>query len=257
MSDSTLTVECAAHGSCIATFVCTHLSVGVGCGFNHPDDPDDPYPDSWCDACDALYMREGDWTEAATAFADVTLLCSGCWVAARSRNAPNEWTEGLSAPTTESEREGLVERCCAEAQRRNDHSDAATSFLAFPRWDFDASAKTLTFSGPDDELVADVEVIGSFTERSNTWLWGWANHTLDPYLVGQVARLETFGFVRGWEALTTSEQRPSSLEEAWHFAALATVLTEGEALYRAPMEDHLHTFLLIRRFRDRTLSPTA
>ena len=35
-------IECAAHGSSQGAFVCQHLTVGSGLGFNQGFDPDDP-----------------------------------------------------------------------------------------------------------------------------------------------------------------------------------------------------------------------
>jgi hypothetical protein len=71
--------RCSGHGASFRTYVCTHLFHGTDQGFHAADDPGNPRPDAWCDRCDAVLLREGDWTEAAEAFADVTLACGTCY----------------------------------------------------------------------------------------------------------------------------------------------------------------------------------
>ena len=49
-------------------------------------DTDEERPHAWCDACDAVLMREGEWNEVSEAHAQVTMVCSGCYDRARARN---------------------------------------------------------------------------------------------------------------------------------------------------------------------------
>ena len=87
MSDQSHTVICHVHGTSYATFVCQHLHFGQGLGFIQADDtPADPHPDAWCDTCDALLREEGGWTVRLRDFADLTLLCAGCYDEVRERN---------------------------------------------------------------------------------------------------------------------------------------------------------------------------
>ncbi len=95
---SSKTVECSIHGERSPTFVCHHLLKGEGEGFNvgyDPDEPDALYPDAWCDACEEVVDREGEWNDRSEAFADIRLLCSGCYCETRERN----WKEDEGAVT--------------------------------------------------------------------------------------------------------------------------------------------------------------
>lgn len=88
MSDLTHLVLCHAHGMSHATFVCRHLQFGYGIGFHAADDdPADPRPDAWCDHCAALLAQEGGWTERLREFADLTVICAGCYDEVKERNA--------------------------------------------------------------------------------------------------------------------------------------------------------------------------
>lgn len=89
MSNDDHKVECGVHGTSSATFICRHLSEGEKLGFNvgfDPDIPDDLYPDAWCDQCDAVLEQEGEWNDTSKAFADIKLVCAGCYCAIREKN---------------------------------------------------------------------------------------------------------------------------------------------------------------------------
>lgn len=72
-------VRCSAHGASFAAYVCTHLFHGEDQGFHTADDPDNPRPDAWCDRCEAVLAREGEWNERAEAFAEIHRTCGTCY----------------------------------------------------------------------------------------------------------------------------------------------------------------------------------
>ena len=87
MSDSRATVECEEHGFSDETYVCQHLAKGNAIGFNSREpSPDNPRPDAWCDACEEIRARFGDWTEDAEILTKIVLLCGGCYDVAKHRN---------------------------------------------------------------------------------------------------------------------------------------------------------------------------
>jgi len=82
------TIQCATHGECRQTFVCTHLTgETVGLGFNR-DEPDNenPFPDAWCDNCELIRAAHGDWNDQTESLIKIVLLCSGCYERACIRN---------------------------------------------------------------------------------------------------------------------------------------------------------------------------
>ena len=86
MGDPEKRLECRDHGEAYATFVCQHIAVGTGQGFNYGN-LEDPRPDAWCDACDLVLMAcGGEWNDSSEALAGVTMICSECYDRARLRN---------------------------------------------------------------------------------------------------------------------------------------------------------------------------
>lgn len=94
MTEETRMLHCGSHGLKRATFVCQHLTKGYGQGFfwgYSEDEPDDPFPDAWCAACDEqLEKHGGEWNDENEAFAGITMICADCYLAARLRNQPEE-----------------------------------------------------------------------------------------------------------------------------------------------------------------------
>lgn len=82
MASDAAPVHCRAHGPSFPCYLCGHLASGEGKGFHTGEDPGNPRPDAWCDACEAVLEREGEWNERSEAHADVTLVCGGCYDAA-------------------------------------------------------------------------------------------------------------------------------------------------------------------------------
>ena len=88
MSDKSKRVDCRSHGTSYATFVCQHLVRGRGLGFFCADDPNDPQPDAWCSECETIRSAEGEWNDTSESFANITLLCAGCYEVIKRRNQP-------------------------------------------------------------------------------------------------------------------------------------------------------------------------
>jgi hypothetical protein len=89
MSDG---AQCDEHGDQEETFVCSHLAASLKSlepvGFFYESLP---RGDAWCSACEEVRIAEGgdsgDWNERSEAFAQITLLCGGCYDKVREINS--------------------------------------------------------------------------------------------------------------------------------------------------------------------------
>lgn len=85
------TLDCAEHGPQEITFACRHLlkslSTKKRVGFFNSSEP---RGDAWCNACDAVRIREGgksgDWNERSEAFAGIKIVCGQCYDRIRKLN---------------------------------------------------------------------------------------------------------------------------------------------------------------------------
>jgi len=250
-------VTCGAHGETPATFTCQHVAGGIACGFHASgDDPEDAWPDAWCDACDErVRSAGGEWTEAAEHLAEVGLLCTQCYDAARARNRHvPELARGVAVQLTDAEAVSLVRHAVDDAQARQAASNQRHGWLDLEHWAFDDDARTLTFSGAGRAtLVADVQLIGSYSTKTGSFQWAW--ETLEPRApMAEVAsQLRMFGQVRGLTRLTTPNW-PAEEVDGWEMASLASYLYGGEGTYRAPF-GHQYWFMMLTGFRSPPPSP--
>ena len=251
MSDGRKRVECDRHGQTPAAFVCQHLLGGVACGYHGSDEDEaDPWPDAWCDLCEATFQRDGEWTDANEP--KINLLCTGCYEEARERN------ERLLPPlhpgqlaVTEHELQALAQEAFSRCDLRQEQvKQLWPAFSEAERWFYDDESRTIRFFDDPAKvfLVADVTIVGSLSTRSNTWLWSWGNEQYGPRDIGHMGRLRVFGEVRGIERF---HQPLWSAEEvdAWEVTQIAAELLGAEAIYRMPL-DHLFVFLLLDNFRE-------
>lgn len=89
MADQRELVSCGMHGVRPAAFVCRHvlesLRTGSRVGFHTPDGAEDD-DQAWCDACEQVRARKGEWNDRSEAYADIQLICIDCFQQARKLN---------------------------------------------------------------------------------------------------------------------------------------------------------------------------
>jgi hypothetical protein len=250
MSDPSEQILCERHGKATptpVTFVCRHIHDGCGCGFHDCGDEGDEWPDAWCDKCEAILERMGEWTDEM-ASRDLTVLCTGCYEEARSKNRriPAGVEPGQLATDEEAYRR-LVAAAHRDCNDRQARAFARWQFDAKGRWHYDGSALWFFDVGDTSAVTAEVEIVGSFSTRSNTWMWAWGNEEYSAHARAKVLPVQVFGEVRGIEKLTSADWA-ADLVDAWEVTQIAAVLLDAEAIYRAPM-NHLLVFMLLRGLR--------
>jgi hypothetical protein len=116
------------------------------------------------------------------------------------------------------------------------------------RWAYNLETLTLTMSDPArPTLVADLQLVGSYSTESNTFQWEWETAGDCAPEAEAVARLRAFGEVRGIAKLTIPNFACEE-DEGWAMTSLAAYLIGAESVYRAP-SDHLRIFMLLANWR--------
>lgn len=231
-------VDCEAHGPGDPTHVCRHLREGVACGF-HPVEGGD-LPTAWCDLCATSAPDERRYER----------VCPQCFDEARTRNEtiPIPIPPGTTALGDEGFR-ALLDHASARTRDRQVEAQRRFDLGGYERWgaDYDAALFTLG-SGPHTGIVAELQIVGTFSKQSDSWLWSWGNEAFGERLVHRIARLRAFGEVRGIPRL--SERYHDAVEEVdgWELTSLARYLLAGDAVYRAPM-DHRLVFMVLFNLR--------
>ena len=128
----------------------------------------------------------------------------------------------------------LLNECVAEVDGKNQKLADEYGLGSFERWDIDQEIGELVFS--DDRaptLVCSVTMLGSFSDQSETWMWGWANPSLLEPLTRDTNVLREYGEKNGLEDLTV-EKTSATEGEAWALSALSCRILDGLGLYRGP-----------------------
>ena len=85
------TIDCEVHGTSRSAVVCRHLlrPTDATLGFvENSSDPDDLQ--AWCDACEEMFLREQELTEAFREFNDFAVVCINCYARLKTlHSAPN------------------------------------------------------------------------------------------------------------------------------------------------------------------------
>jgi len=129
-----------------------------------------------------------------------------------------------------------------ELMKLNEDCEQRFNCSSLPRWDYDLDPGTLTFSREGVPKVrASIQVAGSSSKITNTWLWAWANATL-PEKVTQGARIvRSFG-QRENLAQLIQERLPDDEHLGWEMTAIAAKVLGAKGAYRCSGD---HGFLYV------------
>jgi len=133
-----------------------------------------------------------------------------------------------------SEFKTLLDASMEELQLKTEGHQQGWRLGKSKRWDLDQSRGDLIFTF-DDGVVAtcQAQIVGSFDSASGTWLWGWANPSIEDSLKRDSLRVREYGEQHKIARLT-SEEWPCTEADAWAMAALACKLCGAQGVYRGP-----------------------
>ena len=239
MSDSDKKVECDTHGTMDATFVCQHLIGGEKIGFNlghDPENPDDLYPDAWCDECESVLETEGEWNDKSEKFSGIKLLCSQCYEDTRERNWLQDdqvFHELISSDFRYLEK---IQKEFLEKYKVNDHE----------RWDWYQDTGKLVFTHNGVKQVeADVHFSGTFSKNSNTWMWAWANDSLAETVKSSSRKVREKGEALGLLQLVAAHWEAEEVD-GWEMTAVLAKAMNAIGAYRTP-SDTGYTYMVVTK----------
>ena len=119
-----------------------------------------------------------------------------------------------------------------ETSARNDACEREFGISIWDRWECDLDEGLLTFSRNGVVgVVARVQVVGSTSTRTNSWLWSWANSTIPEHACEAMQRVRAYGVTHGIAELT-QERLPAGEDTGWNMASIAARLLGAKGSYR-------------------------
>ncbi|MBX3611581.1 MAG: hypothetical protein KF871_16930 [Hydrogenophaga sp.] len=107
----------------------------------------------------------------------------------------------------------------------------------YERFDITGRNSEIVLStGGEPGLVGKVVYVGSFSLRSNTWLWGWADKGVPQHLSQPLSIVREVGQSQGFKQLTTRRWQGDT-GDAQNMVAIAHWLLDGKGMYRAPDDE--------------------
>ncbi len=106
------------------------------------------------------------------------------------------------------------------------------------RWDLSQDTGELVFSLPEGfKAVAPAQIIGSYNSKDSTWLWAWANTSVDEKLKTDALKVRKYGQEHQIDRLTKAKWLGTQ-EDAWAMVALAVKFVESKELIAGRLVPH-------------------
>jgi hypothetical protein len=234
VSDEDGRIHCATHGpSSDGALVCRHLASGSaaqGFFYEYPEeDPDATCPDAWCQACENLLEKEGGWNEAAMQHAGLRVVCDECFRQIRARN----WVQDDEALHE------LIRESVAYLEDKQGSMCRDFKLGEHKRYDWDQDRAQLVFSNDGKAaVICDVVFVGSLSTKTNTWLWSWANRSIQEGAKGRMREVREYGEENDFEHLAAAYWDATE-EDGWEMTAIAARMLGAIGAYRSPDKNGL------------------
>jgi hypothetical protein len=102
-------------------------------------------------------------------------------------------------------------------------------------WGFDLNTGVLAFRRPHEApLQLAVEVLGTESEDTNSWLWSWANHGVPPTLTVSALQLKQLGETQGILEFSNAEQDIAPKVNPQRIGLVAVGVLRASCFFRAP-----------------------
>jgi hypothetical protein len=138
----------------------------------------------------------------------------------------------------------LVTAAHAYLTGRQDALTTEFGLSSYERWDWDDARGAVVFSdGGVPRVIAQAQLVGSFSGKTSTWLWAWANSSVEPRLYRDLAEVRRFGEHQGIWQLTTAKWEAEETD-GWEMTSITAYVLQAKGAYRMP-HGHLRTFAIL------------
>lgn len=115
--------------------------------------------------------------------------------------------------------------------------DQEFRILNYEHWHYDQDTAELVFSDAGiPKVMVHFQIAGSISKQGKSWMWAWANESLNPKLTTWSNRVREFGKEHGIRKLVEDCWRADE-DDGWEMTAITTFLTSAKGAYRCPDED--------------------
>jgi hypothetical protein len=238
------------YGRCTRT--CVHLKEGADLGwFVSPDAADDDHwPLAWCKACNEIVEAAGGIARATTALR-LSSFCDVCYERQRDQNWPSDTTF---------RRSGVLGPWKTDLEVRN-RALAAHHNLARYDWNDwqplpDASPLLVLRKRATGERVAlTVQILGTFSTRTETWLWSWGQPEAAERETGRLREIRAYGREQGSLKIACAHWAATE-KDVFEMTAVAASFIPCLGEYRLPYARGYSVFLVLSAVEIEPVEPS-
>jgi hypothetical protein len=116
---------------------------------------------------------------------------------------------------------------------------------SYAHWFYNQSTGLLRlYNTESDEIYFKYLPIGTYSTKSNTWMWAWHNESSVEQNKHQTLTIKEFGEAHGYEKLSTGYFKSDEID-GWDFIGIAFKLFGGLCGYRTNTE-RLNSYMLLQ-----------
>lgn len=116
---------------------------------------------------------------------------------------------------------------------------------SWERYHYDLADNRFVWIHNGEEVMeADLQIVGSYSQATQTWLWAWGNGHLPEASNWMLAVVQQFGVENDLDRLTEAKWETESEDAGWLMAAIARYLLDNQMAYRVPLEEGAVFFVL-------------
>jgi hypothetical protein len=140
----------------------------------------------------------------------------------------------------------FAEECRRDLRTKIEAAVATWHLDKMKGYDLDQTKGTLAFTDESGHKIScTIQIVGTFSKESNTWLWSWASPWVAEPLKRDSELVREFGRTNRLEKLTT-EKWPATEADGWVMTAVALRVAGAESAYRLPNRDS-YIFMLLKK----------
>lgn len=125
-------------------------------------------------------------------------------------------------------RNEVCEKFLAQSKKVNEEYKLGS----YSRWDFSQDTGQIIFSDNGvPKVIAKVQIAGTWSNVSNTWMWSWNNKSIDALVKKDIETVRKFGQEKKYVELTDAQWESTS-DYAWTTTAVAGHILNAKTAYR-------------------------
>lgn len=130
--------------------------------------------------------------------------------------------------------EDFIEQSTTYLRARNEEASRFFGIGDYARYEYDLRRGEIWWSDQSGPRVRGrVTIVGSYSTKSETWLWSWGNPHFNDIPKGAVDEVRAFGEREAIGKLTEAKW-PAEEIDGWEMTAVSSRLLEAQGAYRSP-----------------------